>query len=225
MNSADARQAVRMPFKMSPEQFERLFAGAAPERFDDGHTLFIQDDPATRIFGLVSGAVEISIYAPDGRKVVANIETPGNLIGEIGALDGGRRTATATCIGDCEVQSISSSVLIERVTRDPVLSWAMIALLCGRIRWISNEFGDQALMRMDARLAKRLLMLSSVLGNDGGWIEIPQTELAEFLGTTRETVNKALRRWREAGVIAIGRGRIRVLEPGELAKVIHLETR
>lgn len=209
--------------QLPAELFDLLFAGHAPEQWADGETLFMQDDPPDRVFGIVKGAVEISLYSPDGRKIVANMETPHSLVGEIGALDGGTRTATATCVGKCEVYSISHAQFVDRVTRTPALSRAIIGLLCSRIRWISGEFGDQVMLKVDARLAKRLLFMASAFADDDGWIEISQSELADFLGATRESVNKNLKQWREARIIDIRRNGIRILDEERLRTHVALQ--
>lgn len=200
--------------------FDQLFAGVTPESWHAGQTLFLQDDPSQRVFGIVSGRIEISLYSRGGRKLVANIETPRSLVGEIGALDGGVRTASATCISDCRLVSLSRAQLFERIERDGRLATEMIGLLCARLRWVNTEFGDQVLLKIEARLAKRLLFLHNVLAEAEGWIPISQSELAEFLGTTRESVNKALAEWRDAGVIDIRRGGVRVLGPSQLVEAI-----
>jgi len=202
--------------QLSPDLFRALFAGHPVERWADGDELFLQDDPPDRVFGIVSGAVEISLYSPHGRKIVANMEMANSLVGEIGALDGGTRTATATCVGDCEIYSITRAQFLDRVTRTPSLSAAMIALLCARIRWINAEFGDQVMLKVDARLAKRLLFMSSGFADADGWVDISQSDLADFLGATRESVNKNLKHWREAHIIDIRRGGIRILDEDRL---------
>jgi CRP-like cAMP-binding protein len=202
--------------QLPSELFDIVFAGHSIEHWQDGEELFLQDDPPDRVFGIVSGAVEISLYSPDGRKIVANMEAPRSLVGEVGAIDGGPRTATATCVGPCQIYSVSRSQFLERVTNSPQLSAAMIGLLCARIRWINAEFGDQVMLKVDARLAKRLLFLSSAFASEEGWVSISQAELADFLGATRESVNKNLKQWRQARIIDIRRGGIRILDEARL---------
>jgi CRP/FNR family cyclic AMP-dependent transcriptional regulator len=205
---------------MSEALFMLLFAGQPLERKSSGETLFIQDDQPTRVFGVVSGAVEISLYSSDGRKIVANIETPRSLVGEIGALDGGLRTASAACIGECEVYSLSRTQFLDRVQGSGKLAFAMIEMLCARIRWISGEFGDQVLLKVDARLVKRLIFLSAAFAGADGWVAISQAELANFLGTSRESVNKTLNLWRERGLIDLKRNGIRILDVDGLRATI-----
>jgi len=201
---------------LPPEILSILFEDGVVEKKKAGHHLFLQDDRSEYIYFLRSGTVEISIYSAGGKKLVANIVRSGSLIGEIGALDGGLRTATATCVEDCEVLAIGHSRLLAKIAENPAIAKAIIALLCARVRWVSGELGDQAHLKIEQRLAKRLVMLAGVMADEEGWIAIPQLELAEFLGATRESVNKILTLWRRMGVLELKRGSVRIINSSRL---------
>jgi CRP/FNR family cyclic AMP-dependent transcriptional regulator len=206
----DRSEAIPGMAKISSDLFELLFSGCKIERYAAGQHLFVQEDIADRVYGVISGTVEISLYSAGGKKLVANIELPQALIGEIGALDGRPRTATAICLRDCELVSISRTQLFDRIEKHPALARAMIELLCARLRWVSGQLGDQAFLGIEARLAKRLLFLSGMMSDPTGWIPISQSELAEFLGVTRESVNKALNEWRNRSIISMKRGGVHI---------------
>jgi CRP-like cAMP-binding protein len=216
-------KASKEAASLSPAHFELLFGDCKPERRQAGEYLFMHEDPADRIYGVLSGTVEISTYSMSGRKLVANIELSRSLIGEIGALDGGQRTASAVCLTDCELVSLSRTQLMRKLAESASLALAMIELLCARIRWIDNERTDLALLKIEARLAKRLLLLGEKLADDAGWISISQSELAAFLGATRESVNKMLNAWRIRELIDIRRGAIRLVSKRGLQEIVHLE--
>lgn len=207
------------PGSLRNELFALLFSGQPTENRSDGETLFLQDDPSDRVFGIVSGTIEISLLSPEGRKVVANMVPARSLVGEIGAFDGGPRTATASCAGPCVIQSLSRVQFLDKVTKTPALSAAMFELLCSRIRWINGEFGDQVMLKVDARVAKRLVLIAALHADREGWMEISQSELADYLGATRESVNKSLRRWKDAGLIDLRRNGIRILDPDRLKAI------
>ena len=95
----------------------------------------------------------------------------------------------------------------------------MIGLLCARLRYISAELGDQALLKIEARLAKRLSLLSGLIKDEGGWIHISQSDLAEFLGATRESVNKTLTDLRKSKLIDVKRGAIKILNDRGLERI------
>ena len=213
MLSADPgnRLELPQPARIDPGLFDLLFSGCKVERYAAGQHLFVQEDASDRIYGVMGGTIEISLYSPGGQKLVANIEQTRSLVGEIGALDGGPRTATAICLAASELVSLSRAQLFDRIERHPPLARAMIELLCARLRWVSGELADQAFFGIEARLAKRLVFLSGVMSDATGWISISQSELAEFLGATRESVNKMLNDWRAKGTIDLRRGGLRVI--------------
>ncbi len=119
--------------QLGAEVFDLLFAGCQTETYRAGHHLFMQEDVADRVYGVVRGTVEIAIFSLGGRKLVANFETPKSMIGEIAVLDGGERTATATCLTDCELVSLSRNRVFERIEQNPKLAVALIELLCARL--------------------------------------------------------------------------------------------
>jgi CRP-like cAMP-binding protein len=217
LESSEGRPTPRA--QLTKDLFEGLFAGCTGESYRAGHHLFMQDDKADRVYGVQSGAVEIALYSESGRKLVANLETEKCVFGEIGALDGGLRTATATCLTDATLVSLSRRQLLDRMEQNPKLALTMIGLLCARLRYVSAEVGDQALLKIEARLAKRISFLSGLMKDDGGWVHISQSDLAEFLGATRESVNKTLTDMRKGGIIDVKRGAIKILNGRALERI------
>lgn len=200
--------------------FDLLFDNCLADKVPAGRHLFLQEDRSDRVFGLIEGSVEISIYSIDGQKLVANMQTAPTIIGEVGALDGNLRTATAICRTDCVIVSLDRAQLLRRIEESPLLARSMLRLLCERIRWVSESLGDQAFLGVEARLAKRLLLLDKLLADPTGWIAISQSEIAEFLGATRESVNKLLNGWRTRTLIDIRRGHIKVANRARLRRLV-----
>lgn len=209
--------------RIGAQPFDLMFAGCKPERYSSGSHLFVQDDIANRVYGVINGTVEISIYSVGGKKFIANIEQSHSLIGEIAALDGGRRSATAICLTDCELVSLSRAQLFERIEQQPLLAREMIHLLCTRLRWVSGQLGDQALLGTEARLAKRLFFLFDTMSDAEGWIPVSQSDLAEYLGVTRESINKTLNEWRHRSLIETRRGALRIEKPNALSRLAEAE--
>jgi CRP-like cAMP-binding protein len=130
----------------------------------------------------------------------------GEIFGEMALLDGGERTADATAMTDCDLLVIDSRDFISFLEHRADLCIALLQLLCRRLRQ-TNEHVEGALFeRLDARLARLLLDLSSGAGSQGGKtvrIRMPQTELAGMLGAARESVNKHLHAWQRAGFVEL----------------------
>ena len=199
--------------------FELLFDNCVADKLSAGRHLFLQEDRSDRVFGLIEGSVEISIYSIDGQKLVTNVQTAPNIIGEIGALDGGLRTATASCRTDCTMVWLDRSQLLRRIEDSPVLARSMLQLVCRRVRWVSESLGDQAFLGVEARLAKRLLLLDKILADPAGWIAISQNDIANFLGATRESVNKLLNGWKGRSLIDVRRSHVKVVSTRGLRRL------
>ena len=81
---------------------------------------------------------------------------------------------------------------------------------------MSERTEEASFLPLDRRLVRRLIGLADDYGDE---IAISQAELAAFVGATRESVNRQLQIWKRSGVIALGRGRIRILDAGSFGEL------
>ena len=191
--------------------FERIAPLATQRAYRRGEVIFSHGDPGDALFAVVSGKVRISTGSAAGREIFLNIMEPGDTFGEIALLDGGPRTATATAFVAAELVSIRRGPLFEMLEREPKAALELLRLAGQRLRWTSGLLEDAALLDAPARLAKRLLSLSELHGEDGRdgrTVRISQEELASFLATSRQSVNVQLQDWKARGWVGLGRGTI-----------------
>ena len=196
---------------LAPATFERIAALAAQRPYRRGEVVFSHGDPGDALFAVVSGKIRISTGSAAGREIFLNIMEPGDTFGEIALLDGGPRTATATAIAAAELVSVRRGPLFELLEREPKAALELLRLAGQRLRWTSGLLEDAALLDAPARLAKRLLSLAELHGEDGRdgrRIRISQEELASFLGVSRQSVNEQLQAWKARGWVALGRGTV-----------------
>jgi CRP-like cAMP-binding protein len=188
---------------------------ARPLRLAMGEALFHEGDPGDALFIVGQGTIEISVASADGRKLSLDLVRPGAVLGEIALFDPGPRTATARAVEDACLHRLSRQDLRDGVTRDPEVAFALLALAGHRMRYMSREHRDRMLRPLPARLARRLLHVA----DDDGRVPLNQSQLAEFVGSTREAVSKTLNRWRREGHIAAERGPIRIVAPHALSEI------
>lgn len=196
---------------LSPQTIERIAALAIRRTYEEGAVVFMLGDPGDSLCGVVSGRVRISASRAAGREVFLNIMEPGDAFGEIALLDGKPRTASATALTRTELILIRRERFAELLAGEPSLALHLIQLLCERVRWTAQLTEDSALLGVPARIAKRLLSLARLNGNepvDGARLTISQEELAQFLGLSRQVINQHLQGWKQAGWITSGRGSI-----------------
>jgi CRP/FNR family transcriptional regulator, cyclic AMP receptor protein len=186
---------------------------------EKGEFLFLQDDPSDKAYLVRSGLISIILESLDGRKLVINEMRTGNLFGEVGLLTIQNRSSSAIARVDSELLAIPRQALLRVLDEEPALVRSMLEMTANRLRDSTER--ESALAFLDAR--GRLARLLLVLGRqelEKGYITISQEELAERTGQTRQTVAKALGRWRRAGWLITGRGRIMLLNHAALS---HLE--
>ncbi|HET8690780.1 MAG TPA: Crp/Fnr family transcriptional regulator [Steroidobacteraceae bacterium] len=196
---------------LPPATLDRIAALAAQRSYRRGEIVFAAGDAGDALYGVVSGRIRISTGNADGREIFLNIMEPGDSFGEIALLDGGTRTATATAIEASELVSVRREHLFGLLEKEPRTAVELLRLCGERLRWTSGLLEDAALLDAPARLAKRLLSLCELHGEDaagGRAVRISQEELANFLGVTRQAVNEQLQEWKAKGWVALGRGTV-----------------
>jgi CRP/FNR family transcriptional regulator, cyclic AMP receptor protein len=165
--------------------------------FTQGQVIFSRGDPGVEVFLVVEGRVRLSVLAPDGRALSFKHANPGDIFGEIAALDGGTRSADAIALTRVLIMSLPQARLNALIEANPRVARATIAFLCLRMRETSEQFEAIALHPIEARLARFLLLRCNQRERQGdgrATIELgmSQSELALLLGASRQRVNAAL---------------------------------
>ena len=181
-------------------------------KFQRGHALFTEGDRAERVFLIERGWVTVTCTAPGGREIVLGLRGPGDMLGELSALDGEPRSATAVTLSEVEAIVVSGSTLM-RALDDVTASRELIRMLAARLRDADRKRLEFAALDTLGRVAWRLLELSERFGHEseeGISIELPlsQEQLAAWCGASRESTVKALTSLRGLGYITTGRRRV-----------------
>lgn len=187
----------------------RLRGEGRRARFRRGQALFIEGDVADRVFVIERGWVMITSVAPGGREIVLGLRGPGDVIGDLSALDGAPRSATALAAGEVEATVASGSALT-RALDDPVAAMELLRLLASRLRDADRKRLEFAALDTLGRVAWRLQELAERFGQptpDGTEVELPlsQEQLASWCAASREATVKALAALRTLGCITTGR--------------------
>jgi CRP-like cAMP-binding protein len=202
---------------LSPVDADRLRALGGPRRHPSGAALFHEGEPGDRVLLLLSGRVKLISITPDGHEVVLAIREPGDLIGEMSALDGADRGATAIALEPVQVRAMTTEAFTAFLDRTPGAALAVARLLAGRLRDADLKRAEYLAKDTVGRVSARLVELSERFGKaapDGVLIDvsITQEDLAGWTGSSREAVIRALRTLRELGLIATRRRAITVLD-------------
>lgn len=178
-------------------------------RFRRGQALFTEGDLADRVFVIERGWVMISSIAPGGREIVLGLRGPGDVIGDLSALDGAPRSATALAAGEVEATVAPGSALT-RALGDAPTAVELLRVLANRLRDADRKRLEFASLDTLGRVAWRLQELAERFGvrsADGIEVELPlsQEQLASWCGASREATVKALAALRTLGCVSTGR--------------------
>ena len=183
-----------------------LSAQATEISLAQGETLFEQDDEGDALYAILEGTLEVSFLAMSGRKLTLTLMRPGEVFGEIALFDSGPRTATIAAAEPSRVLRVRRGDVLSQIRQHPELAEDMIRLAGLRMRWMGSQLNEQVFLPMPIRLARKLLHLSGLQDDPTGRITLSQSELAEFVGATREAVSKTIATWKRDKVVEATRG-------------------
>jgi CRP/FNR family transcriptional regulator, cyclic AMP receptor protein len=186
------------------------------QRVEKGQILFFQSDPSELAYIVRSGNISILLNSPDGREMVINEMHAGDMFGELGILTQRPRSTSAIARSNSELLVIPRQAFLRIIDAEPQLARRMLEITAQRLQRSGERESALAFMDAQARLARLLLELEKGQ-KDKGYVTISQEELAHRTGLIRQTVAKALGRWRRSGWLITGRGRILILNHGALA--------
>ncbi len=182
---------------LDQEAAEHLIGEMARTHMERGDILFHEGDQGDRLYVIGEGKIKLGRTSADGRENLLAILGPGEMFGELSLFDPGPRTATATAVAETQVLALGNEQLREFLTARPGVSLTLLAALARRLRRTNESLADLVFTDVPGRVAKALLDLAQRFGRplDGGVMvshDLTQEELAQLVGASRETVNKAL---------------------------------
>ena len=190
--------------RLMADDLKALVSNATVLVFDERDALFAQGDKGQSVLVVAHGYVKLAAATPSGREVVLDVVGPGDLFGELAVLTDQPRAATATALTPSSLLSIDGSAFIAALSRAPEAMFWMIRLLGRRLNHATEQMTDGLELPAPVRLAKALLQLAALHSKpapDGLQLSLPlsQRELGGMTGLIRESINKHLGLWRDAG--------------------------
>ena len=174
-----------------------LHASMDSVKISKGSILFAEGDEGDHLYVILDGKIKLGTSSGDGRENLLSILGPGEMFGELSLFDPNPRTSTATAVTDAKLLSLGQTKLIPWLAENPKVALNLLASLAQRLRRTNEAVGDLVFSDVPGRVAKALVELNEKFGekrSDGFYVEhdLTQEELAQLVGASRETVNKAL---------------------------------
>jgi CRP-like cAMP-binding protein len=188
-----------------------------------GNTLFQEGDAGDRLYVVTEGKIKLSHASGDGRESVLMVLGPGDMFGELSLFDPGPRTATAVAVTDSQVLGLGNTDLNPWLAGRPEVAQKLLQALAHRLRRTNEAMSDLVFADVPGRVAKALLELGEKFGSKteaGVYVnhDLTQEELAQLVGASRETVNKALADFVSRGWLKLETRSVELLDLERLSK-------
>jgi len=168
--------------------------------------IYMPGDPGNTVFFVISGRVKISRVTPDGKELTLAYRAAGDLFGELCMVDGGPREEMAEAVEDAILAQMPREKLDKVVSEHVEIGFAMTKMMIERRRALERKMEDLIFKDVNSKLAELLLKLSKSYGVDddrGTMVAIKMThqEMANLIGSTRETVSLTLSQFKRKKLI------------------------
>lgn len=212
------RQLSKVFNVLTDEELDRLIPMLTERSFRPRQILFQAGDPAERVYLLLKGRVKIYQVAENGKEIILDVVGKGGVVGDMAIVEDGERIACASAIDETVAVSISWEDFSHVLQQSPKLGFAMMELMAHRLAGMQRTFMNIVSKPVSARLADTLLNRQ-----EDGVVHLGLThqELAQTIGTSRETVTALLSRFATLGAIAPHGDGYRILDEDTLDDIAN----
>jgi CRP/FNR family transcriptional regulator, cyclic AMP receptor protein len=193
---------------LEPRALAEIRALARLRTCDPQEVIFRQGDTGDGLFVIANGFCKVCVSGPTGTSTTLSIMGPREMFGELSLLDGGPRSATVTAVTRVDLLVIDREPFLKLFRSRPSVAIALVELVARRLRRLSERSDDVTGLPVPSRLAKQLLQLAASHAfrvtptRVRLAIKLSQRELGDLVGSSRESVNKHLSRWKQQKILA-----------------------
>jgi CRP-like cAMP-binding protein len=192
--------------ELPPETLADLAKRVWQKPVEAGSVIVSQEEPGDQLFVIGQGKVKVVLYGETGREIILSILRDGDFFGEMSLLDRQPRSANVVAVEDTQLLGLDREAFQTHLTAHPTTALGILAEMSRRLRHADEVIGNLALLDVYARVARTIRDLAQKQGEpvDGGLLikERPtQQEIAGLIGTSRETVSRALNDFTRRGLL------------------------
>lgn len=190
------------------ELLERLASVASWKSLRPGEMLFNAGDPSNGFYGVLEGLLKVGVTAEDGHQRLIAILGPGDIVGEMGVVDGLPRSADVIALRSSELAFIRKDEFERIAEANPRIYQHILRAISVRLRRTNEAGSARSLLPLEGRLARALVGLADRFGNalpDGRILiryKITQSDIGNMCGAARENVNRQFANWRKDGLLS-----------------------
>jgi CRP/FNR family transcriptional regulator len=221
----EALRAVPLFRDFEASELSELARLIVTRRFGNHQTIFREGDPGQSFYLILAGSVAIVHIVPDGRETILSILKERDFFGEMSIFESALRAASVRTLTDVEVGIIDRADFLALIDRSPRIGRLLVTALSDRLRAANKLIASATSQDIRSRLAALLINLGQNFGEPtplGSRISLRLTnqEMANMIGTTRETVNRTLNRFWDEHVIDMRTAHVVIVDPEKLQAMV-----
>lgn len=195
-------------------------------RLARGDYVFRPGESANGVYFLKNGKIKVSQPVASGKEVILWFCFGGDIFGLAEAAQHGEREVSARACEDSEVLSIPQQRFHEFLFAHPTVMFLLLQVMASRLRCLSETLAHVAGEQVHTRLARLMLWLCARYGRPEGAsvvmkVHLTHQEIADMIGTTRQTVTTLIGDWRRQGILEIHDHLIHVIDKRQLGGLLH----
>lgn len=198
---------------LNEDELAELSRLAIERNFKPEEFVFWEGDAPDYFYTVIEGRIKILKYSSSGKEFIIAFFGSGEMFGEVAVFEGKPYPASAQAVADTKILGIKKDDFLSFLADRPRVALGIINILGGRLRDAQSRLKDLAGERVEQRLARTLLMLSSKLGPT---LPFTRQEIADMAGTTTETAFRVTTQLKDRGIIRSARGKIIILDETKL---------
>jgi CRP/FNR family cyclic AMP-dependent transcriptional regulator len=174
-------------------------------RFPKNKTIVEEGLPGYYMYVIREGRVKVTKLSGDGREKILELLGPGDFFGEMSLLDNAERSASVKTLGETRILALSRADFLNELRRSPDLAMAVIQELTRRVRQMDEQASSLSFQRVRERTQGLLQRLARESASPDGRRITPSLthqQIADMIGTSRETVTRVLKVLKDQGWLA-----------------------
>ncbi|MBD3240179.1 MAG: cyclic nucleotide-binding domain-containing protein [Chitinivibrionales bacterium] len=216
--------ALKVPlFKgLSTREVAAICSAMVPRSFKAGQIVVREDDDENQTFFVIaSGTVNIAVLSSEGKQTILTRLKKGEFFGEMAILDGEPRSASVLAAEDCDLLMLYRRSFLDILRKYPTIAVRMLVEMSRRLRRTNRHINTLSLMSVYGRVADLILRLGREQGQRQGNVVVindrpTHQEMADMVGTSRETVSRVLSQLQKRQHIAMDRKKLVILDESKL---------
>jgi CRP-like cAMP-binding protein len=194
-------------------QLEKIWQLSVEQKFKKNEMILFEDEPDTRLFIIIKGIVKLTRISEGGREFIFTFLGEGDFFGELSLLDDEIRSSNAVAVKDSTIISFQRADYIKIFRQFPQITFNILREMTQRLRERDRLIKSMSLQNATGKVACTILRFADDAGDiNMGQVEIPRLpphrDIANMVGTSRETISRALNWLTEAGYLYKEGGRL-----------------